>query len=346
MTDASAACESRGMHGRPARVFSCVLAALVVAALPDCACLDEHSIITADGRTRTFRVHAPAEHTEGTLPIVLVLHGGGGNALQTEESLSFDELADDNDFLAVYPEGTGRRVLGKRFATWNSDEECCGDALKNGVDDVAFIDQLIDELGAHFDGDTETVFATGLSNGGDMTHRLGCELSERIDAIAPVGAPRVIATCEPTQPVATMIVHGTDDPCALYDGGDDCGGCFSRALADVDLGGDNADAGDHFSCMAAPDVAADWRARNGCLEAPSSITFEHGDARCETWSEGCARAEVSLCTVGGGGHSWPGSTRGCDPNSKLCAAVAAATGPISDDLDGAAEVWRFFDAHR
>jgi polyhydroxybutyrate depolymerase len=332
------------MHHRWARFVSRVVAVFVVAALPDCACGDEHAIVTADGRTRTFRVHAPANHDSGALPIVLVLHGGGGNAQQAEESLSFDALADDNDFLAVYPDGTGKRVLGTRFYTWNSDEECCGDALKSGVDDVAFIDQLIDELGANFDGDVDHVFATGLSNGGDMTHRLGCELSDRIDAIAPVSAPRVIATCAPAQPVPAMIVHGTDDPCALYDGGDECGGCFSRAMAALGVGGD--DAGDHFSCQAAPDVAADWRERNGCADASSSITFQNGDATCETWAEGCADDEVTLCTVGGGGHSWPGSTRACDPGSKVCQAVADATGPVSDDLDGPAEVWRFFDAHR
>ena len=334
------------MHHASTRAVVAALAVAVAGALPDCACLEEQSIVTADGRTRTFRVHAPAGHESGALPIVLVLHGGGGNAEQTESSLSFDDLADANGFLAVYPEGTGRRVLGKRFSTWNSDEECCGDALKSGVDDVAFVDRLIDELGARFDGDVDHVFVTGLSNGGDMTHRLGCELSGRIDAIAPVGAPRVVATCDPVQPVATMIVHGTDDPCALYDGGDDCGGCFSRAMADLGLGGDDADAGDHFSCMAAPDVAADWRERNGCADAPSSITFENGDAACETWTDGCAGDEVTLCTIGGGGHSWPGTTRACDPGSKVCQAVADATGPVSDDLDGPAEVWRFFDAHR
>jgi polyhydroxybutyrate depolymerase len=326
-------------------VPAAVLGLFVVVGLPDCACLEERSIVTPDGRTRTFRVHAP-DDVAGSLPIVLVLHGGGGNAEQTQKSLSFDALADDNGFVAVYPEGTGRSVLGTHFGTWNSDEECCGDALENGVDDVAFIDQLIDEVGARFGGDVDHVFATGLSNGGDMSHRLGCELSDRIDAIAPVGAPRVIGTCDPAQPVATMIIHGTDDPCALYDGGDECGGCFSRAMADLGLGGDDADANDHFSCIAAPDVAADWRVRNGCADAPSSITFENGDTACETWAEGCADAEVTLCTVGGGGHSWPGTNRACEPGRKVCDAVAKATGPVSDDIDGAAEVWRFFDAHR
>lgn len=302
-------------------------------------CSGEHRLETRDGRVRTFRVHRPKGAAK-PLPILFVLHGGGGNAEQTQGSLSFDAVADTHGFLAVYPDGTGRTVLGKLFGTWNSDEECCGEALASGVDDVAFIDQLIDELGARYEGDVERVFVTGLSNGGDMTHRLGCELSARVDAIAPVGAPRVIGSCAPTRPVPTMIVHGTEDPCALYDGGAVCGGCFSRALAD--LNGDTADAGDHFSCMGARDVAAAWQARNECAGGASQVTFQRGDASCETW---CPGREVTLCTIVGGGHSYPGSTPGCSAGTKLCDAVSAATGPISADMDAAAEIGKFFAAH-
>jgi polyhydroxybutyrate depolymerase len=327
-----------GLMNRGRLAFAVLWCAVVVS-----GCSGVHRLRTDDGRVRTFLVHRP-EGVTGPLPIVLVLHGGGGNGAQTKKSLSFDRLADEHGFLAVYPDGTGRTVLGKLFGTWNSDEECCGSALAEGVDDVAFIDQLLDELGARHDGDVDHVFVTGLSNGGDMAHRLGCELADRVDAIAPVGAPRVVTPCHPSRPVPTMIVHGTDDPCALYDGGERCGGCFSQALQDLGVGND--DAGDHFSCRAAPDVAADWRARNGCADTGSQITFENGDASCETWRTGCDEAEVTLCTIVGGGHSYPGATRACDPGSRVCDAVARATGPVSDDMDAAPEIWKFFAAHR
>jgi polyhydroxybutyrate depolymerase len=321
-----------------------LLPALLVAfAVSGCDC-EQFSLATADGRTRTYRVHRPVGDAPGPFPIVLVLHGGGGNGQQAQESLSFDTLADANGFVAVYPDGTGRKVLGTLFGTWNSDEECCGSALDEGVDDVGFVNALIDEVGARHDGDVEHVFVAGLSNGGDLAHRLGCELADRIDAVVAVGAPRVIGTCAPTRPVPVLILHGTDDPCALYDGGDQCGGCFSQALAELGLG-TGTDADDRFSCQAAPAVAAGWRARNACADAPSAITLEQGQTSCETWAEGCVGAEVTLCTVGGGGHSWPGEVRNCE-GGRVCEAVANATGPVSTDIDGPAEAWRFFAAHR
>ena len=194
-----------------------------------CACTDEHTLRTADGRDRTYLVHTP-EDLEGPAPIVLVQHGGGGNAKGTREQLGFDALAEEHGFVAVYPNGIGKKFFGRLFGTWNSDNVCCGQAFDEQVDDVAFLSQLIDVVAAEHGGDAEHVFATGISNGGDMSHRLACELSERIDAIVPVGAPAIVDPCTPARPVPTMIIHGTADPCALYDGGEVCGGCCTQDI--------------------------------------------------------------------------------------------------------------------
>ncbi|MFZ5470257.1 MAG: alpha/beta hydrolase family esterase [Myxococcota bacterium] len=165
-----------------------------------------------------------------------MLHGGGGNAEDTQNAMGLDAIADAEGFIAVYPNGTGRKVLGKLFATWSSDEQCCGDALKENVDDVAFISLLIDTLVKEQQVDPKRVYATGLSNGGNMSHRLGCELAQKLAAIAPMGALRVLAGCAPSRPVPVMIVHGTADPCASFHDAAVCGGCFSQVLEEAGLG--------------------------------------------------------------------------------------------------------------
>ncbi len=314
----------------------------LVAALEGCACGDEHTLRTADGRDRSYQVHTP-QQLDGPAPIVLVLHGGGGNATGTRDSLGFDTLADEHGFVAVYPNGTGKRFFGKLFGTWNSDDVCCGAAHDEGVDDVAFLQQLIDVVATEHGGDAEHVFATGISNGGDMSHRLACELADRIDAIVPVGAPVVIERCAPVRPVPVKIVHGTADPCALYDGGEVCGGCWTQAVEEIS--GQEAEGdSDTFPCQAVPAQAAGWRARNGCGEtATASATT--GAATCETFAEGCAGAEVELCTIEGGGHTWPGTEYGCREGTAFCDAYVDAVGPISADLDGPGEAWEFFAAH-
>lgn len=328
-------------HRTPRHWLAAVLT-LFALTLGGCVCGDERTMRTADGRDRSYLVYAPPTLT-GPAPIVLVLHGGGGNAAGTRESLGFDALADQHGFVAVYPNGIGKRFLGKLFGTWNSDHVCCGQAHEEGVDDVAFLSQLIDVVAAEHGGDAEHVFATGISNGGDMSHRLACELSERIDAVVPVGAPVVIEGCAPTRPVPVKIIHGSADPCALYEGGEVCGGCWTQAIEEL-TGSEAAEDADTFPCQAVPEQAAGWRARNGCGEVATSSDTA-GAATCQVFADGCAGAEVELCTIEGGGHTWPGTEYGCKEGTSFCDAYVDAVGPISADLDGPAAAWAFFAAH-
>ena len=140
-----------------------------------------------DGIERSYVVRTPsglAQHN-GLVPLVLVLHGGGGNAGNAESMTGFTAKAEEEDFIVVYPEGTGR--FRKRHLTWNAGH-CCGIAMKRRVDDVGFIGALLVKLLADYPVDPKRVYATGMSNGGMMTHRLGIELSDRLAAIAPVVA--------------------------------------------------------------------------------------------------------------------------------------------------------------
>jgi polyhydroxybutyrate depolymerase len=91
--------------------------------------------------------------------------------------------------------------------------------MKNGVDDVAFTRGMLDRLEADLCVDPRRVFATGMSNGGFMSHRLACEMSDRIAAVAPVSGVNTLATCTPTRAVSVLDFHGTADPTVPYAGG-------------------------------------------------------------------------------------------------------------------------------
>src|SRR5437016_6447484 len=108
-----------------------------------------------------------------------------------------NEKADRAGFLAVYPSGTGRL---ERALTWNGGN-CCGYAMLNKVDDVAFTRGLLDDLAKAVLIDRKRVYATGMSNGAMMVYRLASELSDRIAAIAPVSGPMGTRTCHPKRPV-------------------------------------------------------------------------------------------------------------------------------------------------
>ena len=125
-----------------------------------------------------------------------------------------NQKADQEGFLAVYPNGTGRFSS----LTWNGGN-CCGSAMQQRVDDVAFIDAVLDDLANVVNVDTKRVYATGISNGAIMAYRLASELSERIAAIAPVAGPMGTATCSPRRAVSVLHFHGTDDQFAPFNGG-------------------------------------------------------------------------------------------------------------------------------
>src|SRR4030042_572429 len=133
------------------------------------------------------------------MPLVIVLHGGGGNAQSTAGMTGMNVKADSSGVIAVYPNGNGR-LSDEKLLTWNAGN-CCGYALDNNIDDVAFIRSLIDDLQSKLAIDQSRVYATGISNGGMMSYLLACQLSDKIAAIAPVAGTMGMNSCLPAQPV-------------------------------------------------------------------------------------------------------------------------------------------------
>jgi polyhydroxybutyrate depolymerase len=249
-----------------------LLATILLFALDARAAMREFTIRVGDAE-RSWLLHVPAKKSAGKWPLVVLLHGGGGNGRQAARSYGMNEVADRNGFLVAYPNGSGRRE--NILLTWNSGN-CCGYAMHRDIDDVAFIRAMIERIDRDFGIDRTRVYATGMSNGGMMAHRLGCQAADLFAAIAPVAGALNIR-CKPADRVAVMIVHGTADEHVPYDGGTGAKALEPRVDEPVSH---------------AVDV---WRTANGCARRSTSAI----------WTGCHDGADVALVTIEGGGHEWP-----------------------------------------
>jgi polyhydroxybutyrate depolymerase len=166
---------------------------------------------------RRYRVHVPPGYDAArATPVVIAFHGGGGNPESMVRLSGLNAKSDEAAFIVVYPYGTGR--LENQLLTFNGGG-CCGYAMERKIDDVAFTRALLDDLATVVNVDAGRVFATGLSNGGIMSHYVASELSDRIAAIAPVGGPLMMDAPNAKHPVPVMHFHGTADEFAPFKGG-------------------------------------------------------------------------------------------------------------------------------
>ena len=203
-----------GNVGQAARLTA-ALVILTAAAAGDAAAADFTLTVEHGGLARTALVHAPAGAGRAR-PVVLNLHGGGGNADSHRTWTRMDAAADRHDFVAVYPNGTG--PMSGTLLVWNAGT-CCGRAPAQGVDDVGFLLRALDALEQRVAIDRTRVYATGLSNGSMMAQRLAADAADRIAAVAPVAGAMAIARFAPARAMPVMHFHSVDDRRALYSGG-------------------------------------------------------------------------------------------------------------------------------
>ena len=197
------------------------------------------------------------------------LHGYTSNATQQGFISGWGAVAEMHGFAVVRPEGTGG------LPSWNGGDTCCGTALAQDVDDVGFLKALSAQLQRQLCVDDERIYASGLSNGGALSHRLACDAADVFAAVAPVAYPIAflpMSKCSPSRPIAVMHSHGTDDGTVPYDGG--------------------------FGVPSAPESFAAWAAIDGCTGAPAE-TYSKGSSHCDTYSSCRGGVEVTLCTIDG-----------------------------------------------
>ncbi|MCB9878174.1 MAG: serine hydrolase [Planctomycetes bacterium] len=270
-------------------LFDAVYASVAVDAV---AASTETVELKFGGRNRRYHLHVPPHHKGEALPLLVVLHGGGGNGEQVRENTRIDEIALQKGFVVAFPDGTGR--LPKKLLTWNSGGIDVY-ASQHQIDDVGFLKAVVADVQQHAPIDAGRVFAAGHSNGGMMCHRLAREAADVFAGIAVVEGAMNFTEADSTWPIAVMIVHGTADQHVLYRGGK-----TEKALL---TGGDRVDA----SVQQAIDY---YVARNGVLGYPE--TDVDGKVRIDTYKKPKAdgvTAPVRVVTLDGGGHAWPGADR-------------------------------------
>ena len=226
-----------------------------------------------------------------------------------------DAIADKNDFIVVYPNGTG--LFNNYILSWNAGD-CCNYVEPLGVDDVSFIRSLIDALQKLHNIDSDRIYVTGMSNGGMMVHCLGCNLSDNIAAIAPVSSSMwETEKCAPTDFLPVIIFHNIDDAVIPYYGG--------RSVDWI---------ADFFDLKHTPvlDAVDFWVKHNHCSLSPQKI--REGNVYSELYSDCEENADVLFYSISDGGHSWPGGKKGWFLGDK----------PVQD-FSASEIIWSFFKTH-
>ena len=297
---------------------------------------------------RGYDLVLPASHVCGRpIAVVLVLHGGGGNKEGMRKLACADgdvaspeclhRVAAAAGMAVVFANGSngpGGKLLNKNgVRTWNAgggqDGAICvsGFACTRGIDDIAYVRALVADLATRIAVDPKRVFATGISNGAAMSHRLACQAADVVAAIAPVAGQNqfALAGCTPSQPVAVLDIHGTLDACWPYAGGE--GGCLQRGRY-----------------VAVASTLAGWAARNGCDATPTATALaplagvRDGTSVVRHDYTGCvADGALAHLEVVGNGHYWP--------RGHAYARGAVAGGVMSRQLDTGRAIVDFFLAN-
>jgi polyhydroxybutyrate depolymerase len=206
----------------------------------------------------------------------------------------------------IYPQGNARGsflgIVGWLGWSWNAGG-CCPKANTDKVDDITFLSDVITAVSAKFHVDDDLVFAVGISNGGMMANRFACS-NDKVKALVALSGPLMNGTGKEgsetftcSRSVPMMHLHGTADMVIPYDG------CKSGNMACQMMS--KLPGFPPLPWITVPDAVADWRNRNGIpINASGSINFKNGSTSCMSW--GSSHNNVTLCTVGGEGHAWPG----------------------------------------
>jgi polyhydroxybutyrate depolymerase len=233
--------------------------------------------LIVNGTTREYIIYVPDDYTgTSSLPLLLSFHGLASNMEFNFNYTNFDQLAERENFLVVHPNGIDNR--------WTVN-------ARNNPD-IDFVEALLDQLENDYKIEPNRIYSTGMSNGGNFSFTLACELNNKIAAIASVTGLMLkiaIGDCIPTRPLAILHIHGTEDPIANY--------AFVQGGLDFWI--------EHNTTNMNPIVSniPDIDPQDGStVERFEYLNGENG-------------VEVQHLKVTGGGHEWPGYKGNMDVNA-------------------------------
>jgi polyhydroxybutyrate depolymerase len=259
----------------------------------------QYHTLTVNGVERQYLIFIPTTYSPSQpVPLLLVLHGGSGNAKQFQDQTGFNQIAQQEGFIVVYPDGLG--TFKYSLHVWNSGYIKAASDM--GTDDVGFLATLIENLEQTYSIDTSRIYLTGHSNGGMMTDRMAAEHPELFAAVAPVSSsiggkatpqspPYTIPT--PSQPVTVIRTHGLQDQNVLYNGG------YSQSGFQV---GERYDDSENQSTTF-------WINNNKCQNSPAITNSTNGLITMERFTGGQNTTEVVLVTINGENHFWENMNR-------------------------------------
>lgn len=269
--------------------------------------------IVSSGTSRRFRLIVPSSPDEA-LPVVILLHGGGGNGDTLADAAGWADKARSEGFIAMFPDGTGR---AEGRYTWNAGG-CCAYAMQTNAADIQFVSDLIDYAVSQHEADAGRVYLAGMSNGGMLTYLAAAELGERL-----AGAASVVGASFPDQPregapVPFLAINAVQDGVVPYEGGESPMRLVRRSQSQVFL-----------SARESIGIRA---MVNGCSNATNDV--REGPVLSSSF-QGCPDGqEVEFITLYEGGHGWPGGR-----------ALRESPEQASGALSATDEIWSFFAAH-
>ncbi len=259
------------------------------------------------GLDRTYRLSTPPGRAPRSgFPLVIQLHGGGGSGATIDTLTGMNDQGRRSGFAVASPDGIG--------TNWN-DGRVNSKSGVDAVDDIAFMDALIDASVRRAGVDPTRVYLVGISNGAFMANRYACERADRVAGIGLVAgtmAPSVASTCVPSKPLRVIDFHGTADPLVPIGGGTVSGGRGEAISVD--------------------NMLSIWTQVNRCRDEPA-VANRPPDVSTKTWTD--CTAAVAAYRIEGAGHTWPGGSQ---------YAPVRLIGTTSTTINASEEMWRFFSA--
>ena len=231
-----------------------------------------------DSLDRYYFIYRPANlNTDISVPVLFALHGYGSSALSHLTYTNYFSLADANNFIVIYPQGTTTDTLSSH---WNVG----GWTSKSTRKDIEFIDTVIDLIKDKIQIDQTRIYSSGMSNGGYMSYSLACNLGNKIAAIASVTGsmtPDNFDNCSPSNPISVLQIHGLQDLVVPY-----IGSSGSKSI---------------------PDVIDFWVNHNACNTEPNRLIKYSNLAlvNYDTYENCLNNTNVKLILHPEMGHTWP-----------------------------------------